>query len=391
MKTLPSIIKTLILLAFPLQIIAQQAHINEDWDPMRNTENLVPLSANVISPEVLDDRTVIFRIKGPELKSVTVGGSMFVGEDARKQVPFVKGEDGIWTAKIGPLDPEIYLYWFNVDGVGMADPNNTYTGHANMPAFSMLWVHGDEPNFYDAKNVPHGTIHWQYYHSEVTKGERKILVYTPPGYDVSKKYPVLYLMGGSGDLAETWYMHGQINFIMDNLIAEGKAKPMIIAMPNNQLIHRMHPDHTEKSFKLVNEEFKKSIIPFVEKNYSVINDRSARAISGLSMGGRHAQYVGLHNLDLFSSIGILSAAIPVDETPALKDADINSKLDYLFVGAGTHETRPGARHEVFHQDLKKLNVKHDYYIGSKGAHDLTTWRHLVYYQFLPNLWKNLKE
>ena len=209
MKTFPSIIKSFIILAFPLSLLAQQAHINEDWDPMRNTENLVPLSANVISPEVLDDRSVIFRIKGPDLKSVTVGGSMFVGDDARKQVPLVKGDDGVWTAKIGPLDPEVYLYWFNVDGVSMADPNNTYTGHANMPAFSMLWVHGDEPNFYDAKNVPHGTIHWQYYHSEVTNGIRKILVYTPPGYDPSKQYPVLYLMGGSGDLAETWYMHGQ--------------------------------------------------------------------------------------------------------------------------------------------------------------------------------------
>ena len=378
-----------LLIAFARPAIAQQAHINEDWDPMRNTENLVPLSANVISPEVLDDHTVIFRLKGPEVSSVSLTGSMFVGQDAGKQVPFVKGADGIWTCKIGPLVPEVYLYWLTVDGVRMNDPNNTYTGQANMPAFSMLWVHGDGPAFYDAKDVPHGVIHWHYYHSDVTNGERKILVYTPPEYDPSKKYPVLYLMGGSGDLAETWYMHGQVNFIMDNLIAEGKAKPMIIAMPNNQLIHRMHPEHTQRTFELVNEEFKKCIVPFVEKNYSVIKDRHARAISGLSMGGRHAQYVGLQNLDLFGSIGILSAAIPVDQTPALKDADINTKLDYLFVGAGTHETRPGARHEVLHNDLEKMHVNHEYYVGGNGAHDLTTWRHLLYYRFLPNLWKNI--
>jgi enterochelin esterase family protein len=377
-------------LMFAIGSLAQQAHINEDWDPMKNKENLVPFSANVISPEVMDDHTVIFRLKGPNVQSVTLSGSMFVGDEANKRVPFVKGDDGVWTCKIGPLKPEIYLYWLTVDGVKMCDPNNTYTGQANMPPFSMLWVHGDGPSFYDAKDVPHGTIHWQYYHSSVTNGERKILVYTPPGYDPKKKYPVLYLMGGSGDLAETWYMHGQVNFIMDNLIAEGKAKPMIIAMPNNQLVNRSHPQHTELTFKLVNEEFLKCIIPFVENNYSVIKDRHARAISGLSMGGRHAQYVGLNNLNLFASIGILSAAIGVDQTPALKEADINSKLDYLFVGAGTHETRPGVRHEVLHTDLDKLGVKHEYYIGGNGAHDLTTWRHLLYYRFLPNLWKDLK-
>jgi enterochelin esterase-like enzyme len=379
-----------LLFVMAMPVFAQQAHINEDWDPMKNKENLVPFSARVISPEVMDDRTVIFRLQGPNVSSVTVTGSMFVGEEANKQVPFVKGDDGVWTCKIGPLDPEVYLYWLTVDGVRMCDPNNTYTGHANMPPFSMLWVHGDGPNFYDAKNVPHGIVHWHYYYSEVTDGERKILVYTPPGYNPKKKYPVLYLMGGSGDLAETWFMHGQVNFIMDNLIAEGKAEPMIIAMPNNQLVNRSHPQHTELTFNLVNEEFKRAIIPFVEKNYKVINSRHSRAISGLSMGGRHAQFVGLHNLDLFGSIGILSAALPVDQTPALKDPDINKKLDYLFVGAGTHETRPGARHEVLHTDLEKLGVNHEYYIGSKGAHDLTTWRHLLYYRFLPNLWKNNK-
>lgn len=384
-----SIILIGLLIAFANPIFAQQAHINEDWNPMKNTENLVPFSARVISPDVHDDRTVTFRLMGPDVSSVTVTGSMFVGEDARKQVPFVKGDDGVWTCTIGPLDPEIYLYWLTVDGVRMCDPNNTYAGQANMPPFSMMWVHGDAPNFYDAKNVPHGVTHWHYYHSDVTDGERKMLVYTPPGYDSSKKYPVLYLLGGSGDLAETWFMHGQVNFIMDNLIAEGKAKPMIIAMPNNQLINRSHPEHTARTFELVNEEFKKSIVPYVEENYSVIKDRHARAISGLSMGGRHTQYVGLHNLDLFANLGILSAAIPIEQTPVLKDPDINSKLDYLFVGAGTHETNPRARHEVFHNDLVELNVEHEYYIGSKGAHDLTTWRHLLYFRFLPNLWKNL--
>jgi enterochelin esterase-like enzyme len=386
MKYLPIILLVLIFPSFNL--FAQQAHVNLDWDPQKNKENLVPFSANVISPEVYDDHTVVFKLKAPDVSKVSLTGTMWVGEEAGKIVPFTKGADGLWTCKIGPLVPDIYLYYFIIDGVKVIDPNNTFVGFANMPAFSMLFVHGDGPAFYDAKNVPHGSITTHFYHSVVTNGEREMLVYTPPGYDKSKKYPTLYLMGGSGDLAQTWYMHGQANFIMDNLLAEGKAVPMVIVMPNNQVVNRSNPKHTDLTFKLIEREFKEVIIPFVESNYSVIKDRHARAISGLSMGGRHAQYVGLNNLDLFASIGILSAAIPVDQTPSLKDPDINSKIDYLFVGAGTYETRPGVRHEVLHNDLVKLNVKHEYYIGSNGAHDLITWRHLLYYRFLPNLWKN---
>ena len=370
-----------------LNIIAQQAHINLDWDPQKNKEKLVPFSANVISPEVNDDHTVIFRLRAPDVSKVVITGTWWVGEEAGKQMPFEKDEKGLWTLKIGPLVPDIYLYYFIIDGVKVIDPNNTYVGFANMPAFSMLFVHGDGPAFYDAKNVPHGALTTHYYYSKVSQGEREMLVYTPPGYDGKKKYPTLYLLGGSGDLAQTWAFHGQANFIMDNLLAEGKAVPMIIVMPNNQLVNRSSPEHTALTFKLVERELKEVIIPFVESNYRVIKDRHSRAISGLSMGGRHAQYVGLNNLDMFASIGILSAAIAVDETPALKQPDVNSKLDYLFLGAGTHETRPGARHEVLHNDLVKLNVKHEYYVGSRGAHDLITWRHLLYYRFLPNLFK----
>jgi enterochelin esterase-like enzyme len=380
----------LIICAFvmPLRLVAQQNHINIDWDPQKNKENIIPFSANVISPEVYEDHTVIFRLKAPDVNKVTLVGTMFVGKDARKEVPFVKDDTGLWTCKIGPLDPNIYLYYFNIDGVKVIDPNNTYVGFANMPAFSMLWVHDKGPAFFDAKNVPHGVLSTHFYHSDVTNGEREMVVYTPPSYDPNKKYPVLYLLGGSGDLAETWTMHGQANFIMDNLLAEGKAIPMIIVMPNNQVVNRNSPDHDKLTFNLINEEFKKSIIPYVEKHFNVIQDRHGRAIAGLSMGGRHAQFVGLNNLDLFASVGLLSAAIPVDQTPVLKDPDINSKLDYLFVGAGTFETQPGVRHEVLHNDLLKLNVKHEYYIGSNGAHDLITWRHLLYYRFLPNLWRN---
>ena len=370
-------------------LYAQQSHVNIQYDPQRNTENITPFSAQVISPEVFDDHTVTFRVKAPDAHDVRLTGSMFVGQEARKQVPFTKGDDGIWTLTIGPLKPEIYLYYIIIDGVQNVDPNNTFTGHAAMPAFSMLFVHGDEPAWYDPKpDVPHGSITTHYYKSSVTGQLRDMMVYTPANYNPKKKYPVLYLMGGSGDLTETWVMHGRANWILDNIIAEGKAKEMIVCFPNDQMVTRNHPQHTELAFPLIEKELIQCVIPFVESHYSCIKDRHARALSGLSMGGRMSQYVGLRNLDVFGSIGLLSAAIDVSETPVLQEKDVNSKIDYLFVGGGTYETGFMARHERLHEQLDKLGVKNDYYVGGGGAHDLVTWRHLLYDRFLPNLWRN---
>lgn len=367
---------------------AQQSHVNVQWDPQRNSENILPFSCRTHSPEVHDDHTVTFRLIAPNANEVLLTGSMFVGQDARKRVPLEKGDNGVWTLTIGPLEPEIYLYYFIVDGLQNVDPNNTFTGHAAMPSFSMLFVHGDAPAYYDPKTESaHGSVTTHYYYSEITGGLRDIIIYTPAGYDPSKKYPTLYLMGGSGDLTETWVMHGRANFILDNIIAEGKARPMIVVFPNNQIVTRNHPKHTELAFDLMNQEFLKSIIPFVESNYSVIKDRHARAISGLSMGGRMAQYIGFRNLDLFGSFGLLSSAIEVEQTPSLSEPGFNEKVDYLFLGAGTHETNPRARHQVFHETLQEMGIKHEYYVGSDGAHDLVTWRHLLYYRFLPNLWR----
>jgi enterochelin esterase family protein len=214
-----------------------------------------------------------------------------------------------------------------------------------------------------------------------------MLVYTPPGYDPAKKYPVLYLMGGSGEDADSWTKNGQANFIMDNLLAEGKVLPMLIVIPNNQIVHRSHPQHTELSFPMMEREYKEAIIPFIESRYNVIQNPHGRAISGLSMGGRHTQYIGIRNLDLFGNLGILSAALAIDDTPMLRDPNINSKIDYLFVGAGTHETNPTARHQVLHDELVKLGVKHEYLVGSRGAHDFTTWKFLLHH-FLQNLWRS---
>jgi enterochelin esterase family protein len=261
-----------------------------------------------------------------------------------------------------------------------------------MPPYSQLVVHGDGPAYYDARNVPHGAVTRHVYHSEVTKGERELYVYTPPGYDRTKAYPVLYLVGGSGELPSNWIYDGRANFIMDNLLAEQKAVPMIIAIPNNQVVHRNNPKHTELTFKVFEAEMRQHVIPLVEREYSVRRDPKGRALSGLSMGGRHTMFVGFNSLDLFASFGVLSAG-DVDSEKSLakflNDPDVNQKIDYLFVGLGTAEStgRMGDRSEALRRALGNHNIKHEYYVGGSGGHDWATWRHLLYYRFLPNLWR----
>jgi enterochelin esterase family protein len=370
---------------------AQQAHVNLDWHPHKNTQNLAPFGANLISPEVKDDRTVTFRLRAPDARTVALTGGpilLAIGK-GNTPIPFDRATDGVWTLTIGPLRPNMYIYRLLVDGVAVVDPNNTLTGFADQPGYSTVVVHGDGPAYYDAKRVPHGNVTRHVYHSDVLNGEREMYVYTPPGYDRSRRYPVLYLLGGSGELASTWNIDGRAGFIADNLIAEGKALPMIIAMPNNQVVHRSDPKHTELTFALFEKELRQHIVPLLDRTYSTQASPQGRAIAGLSMGGRHAQLVGFKALDLFASFGILSAGDPASEksTPEfLNDPAINKKVHYLFVGLGTHENQPNNRSVIFHQILEKHGVAHDYYIGGDGGHDWGTWRaHLVY--MLPKLWR----
>ncbi len=373
---------------------AQQAHVNLDWNPQKNGQNLMPFGATVVSPEVRDDRTVTFRLKAPDAKQVMLtGGPLLLALAAKNPIQFRKDNDSLWSLTVGPIKPDIYVYKFIIDGVTVPDPNNTLTGFNDQPGYSNLVVSGDGPAYYDAKPVPHGAVTRHIYHSDVLNGEREMYVYTPPGYSPKNKYPVLYLVGGSGELASGWSLDGRANFIADNLITEGKMVPMLIAMPNNQVIHRSDPSHTEKTFALFEDELKRQIIPFMDKTYSTRANRKGRALAGLSMGGRHTQMVGLTNLDLFSSFGILSAGDPETEKVSaafLNDPAANQKVDYLLVGQGTGEANApiGKRVIALHEALQKHNIKHEYYIGGEGAHDWGTWRHLLYYKLLPNLWRS---
>lgn len=382
------------LVMFPSFLWAQQANVNLDYNPQKNTEGLIPFSAPINSPEVHNDHTVTFRVKAPnatkvELPSGAIHTSLGLG---REPLQFTKGDDEIWTLTIGPLIPDMYAYNLLIDGVQVADPSNTYAAFTAMPPYSQLVVHGNGPAYYDAQNVSHGNVTRHVYHSEVTNGERELYVYTPPGYNPKNKYPVLYLVGGSGELPSNWVYDGRVNFIMDNLLAEGKVVPMIIAIPNNQVIHRNNPKHTDLTFDIFEKELRNHVIPVVDKSYSTIQSPKGRAISGLSMGGRHSMFIGFRSLDLFANFGILSAG-DVNPEVSLKDflngTKVNDKIDYLFVGQGTKEAQSffNQRCQALHDALDNHKIEHEYYIGGHGGHDWSTWRHLLYYRFLPNLWR----
>ena len=383
------------VIALAAPIFAQQAHVTLDWAPHRNTGSLVPFMANVISPEVDDQRMVTFRVKAPRAQEVQLSAGTIAAALGREGTswPFTKGTDGTWTLTIGPVPQNVYVYKFLIDGVQVVDPNNTLGGFGNQPGYSTLVVHGTGPAYYDAKPVPHGAITRHVYRSRVLDGERELYVYTPPDYDPKASYPVLYLLGGSGEVASGWWLDGRAGFIADNLIADGRASPMVIVMPNNQVVHRSDPKHAELTFRVFGEELRREIIPFVESRYRVRTDRRGRALAGLSMGGRHTQLVGFKALDLFASFGVLSAGDPESETSTpefLNDPAINGKVDYLLVGLGTHEDRPTNRSVVFHRILEKHGVTHDYAVGGNGGHDWATWRWLLHERLLPNLFRPRK-
>jgi enterochelin esterase family protein len=381
-------------LSSPVFVWSQQANVNLDYDPHRNKENLTPFSAPLNSPEVHDDGTVTFRLEAPAARDVRLAGWALLTALGRpgQPVPFTKGEDGVWTLTVGPLRPDMYAYHVEVDGVQVTDPNNTQAAFTAMPPYSELVVHGEGPAYYDARHVPHGTVTRHVYHSDVTGGERELYVYAPPGYDPAKTYPVLYLLGGSGELPSNWIYDGHASFIMDNLLAEGRAEPMLIAIPNNQVLHRSHPQHVELTFDLFERELRDHVVPLVDAAYSTRRGPHGRALSGLSMGGRHTMFVGFNSLDLFGSFGVLSAGdVDAEQSLAsfLGDPDVNDKIDYLFLGQGTKEAEGflGERCVALHEALVNHGIEHEYYVGGYGGHDWATWRHLLYERFLPNLWR----
>ena len=264
-------------------------------------------SPAVVSPEVLADRRVIFRIYAPQAQNVRLTGTDIPGN--LQGAAMTRGENGVWEVTLGPIDPGAYRYNFNVDRVSVIDPRNSSTSESNTNTWSLFYVPGAD--FMDLQNVPHGAVASIPYYSTALKKWRRMHVYTPPGYELGHaKYPILYLLHGAGDSDDSWTSAGRAGFILDNLIAAKKAKPMIIVMPAGHTSQNVGgiagSPAAQDEFT---EEFVTDIMPYAETHYRMIADRQHRAIAGLSMGGTQTLNIAIPHLDKFAYIGVFSSGL----------------------------------------------------------------------------------
>jgi enterochelin esterase-like enzyme len=264
------------------------------------------------SPEILPDKRITFRLYAPEATSVALRGGD-IPAPARENAQFTKGANGVWEMTTGPVVPGAYRYVYVVNGVGVIDPRNTAISESNTTTWSVATVPGSD--LMDTKDVPHGAVSAVYYQSTALGRTRRMHVYTPPGYESGKdKYPVFYLLHGAGDCDDSWTSVGRANFILDNLIATNKVKPMIVVMPAGHTNAggggrgAAGPGGAPPRDEFV-DDFVKDVMPYVEKHYRVIADRSHRAIAGLSMGGSQTLNIGIPNLDKFAYVGVYSSGI----------------------------------------------------------------------------------
>jgi enterochelin esterase-like enzyme len=286
----------------------------------------------VTSPEIAADHHVTLRLLAPNAQNVTlsagdvprdaVASAMPAATDGqpgagRGGVPLHKGDNGVWEVTIGPVNPGAYRYVFNVDGASnLQDPHNTSVSESNAQNWSMFYVPGAD--FMDTGDVPHGAVASVTYQSKTLKRFRRMHVYTPPDYDTSsKKYPVFYLLHGAGDCDDSWTSVGRAGFILDNLIAAGKAKPMIVVMPAGHTTQTLggrgpaaddaprRPQGQDDFF----DDFVNDIMPYAESHYRIQADRAHRAIAGLSMGGSQTLYISIAHLDKFAYIGVYSSGL----------------------------------------------------------------------------------
>jgi enterochelin esterase-like enzyme len=284
------------------------------------------------SPQVHADNTVTFKYYSKTAQKVILNGDFLPVPQA-----MTKDTSGVWSITIGPVNPEIYPYGFDVDGIQIADPNNTYLTANERFKRSMVEIPGKTPLVYSVQNVPHGRISYRYYQSKTLGTTRQVLIYTPPGFNPNgiKKYPVLYLIHGGGDVEEAWTKVGRANFIADNLIAQGKAVPMIIVMPYGNVRPAPMPDFTN--------DVMNDIIPFVEANYPVLTDSKNRAIAGFSVGGGQTLNIGLTNTDKFAYICSYAPYTATEEfqknfSNYSPDANkINNQLKLFTISVGTED------------------------------------------------------
>jgi enterochelin esterase-like enzyme len=341
---------------------------------------LPQLPTPLISPDVHSDGSVTFRFRAPNAVDVKLA------REGAEPVPMHKDEQGIWTATTEPLPPDYYGYSFVADGVRLIDPANPLLKPNLVATQNAVRVPGPPSLPWELNDVPHGEIHHHFYRSKVADDDRDYYVYTPPGYDPTAKrtYPALYLLHGYSDDASGWTAVGRANVILDNLIAQGKAKPMIVVMPlgygsmdfvslgRNASSHTELRDRNRDKFR---EALLTEVMPRVEGEYRVRKDRNARAIAGLSMGGSESLLTGLNNLDKFAWVGAFSAGgISEDlqkDFPAL-DARANQQLRLLWIACGTEDGLITVNRNL-REWLKTRGVKTTE-IETPGMHTWMVWR-----------------
>jgi len=340
-------------------------------------------------PQILADHRVIFKIKAPDAQKVQI--------DLGKKYDMVKDAEGYWNVTTDSIGEGFHYYSLIIDGVAVADPaSETFYGMGREASGIEIPFTGGR--YYALGNVPHGDIRIKNYFSTVTNSWRQMYIYTPPGYDEnqSEKYPVLYILHGGGEDETGWARQGKANLILDNLIAEKKAKPMLIVMPDANIGGGgFNSGGIENGMKLFEKEMKQAIIPFVEKNYRAKTDAGSRALAGLSMGGLHTLYTGIYNTDVFSYLGVFSSGwiVPMMDKTAkaqytfLKEnADkINSNLKTLWISEGGPDDIAYKNGKIMLGKLDDMKIKYTYY-EYPGGHTWPVWRNDLYH-FAPLLFQ----
>ncbi len=335
----------------------------------------------LITPEVHSDDSVTFRFRAPNAQEVKLT------REGAEALPMQKDESGVWNVTTPPLPPDYYGYSFVVDGVRTIDPYNSLLKPNLLSTENTVHVPGPPSLPWELNDVPHGEIHHHFYRSTVAQDDRDFYVYTPPGYDSAAKtaYPVLYLLHGYSDDASGWTAVGRANVILDNLIAQGKAKPMVVVMPlgygTMEIIHAgwgglgNHPEVREQNLSRFREALLTEVMPKVEGEYRIANDRNSRAIAGLSMGGAESLLTGLNNLDKFAWVGAFSSGGMPDgfekNFPNL-DSKANQQLKLLWIACGTEDRLIKANRD-FREWLKSKGINHAD-IETPGMHTWMVWR-----------------
>jgi enterochelin esterase-like enzyme len=333
-----------------------------------------------VSPEVQADRRVTFRLFAPKASEVLLMGSPGILEFLKKPTPLVRDGDGMWSLTVGPLAPGFYTYGYAIDGgLRMPDPSNPNLELRRWGATSLFVIPGMEQAPIDERKVPHGTIHVNFYDSPNLNERRMVYVYTPPGYETSKqKLPVLYLLHGNGQIEASWTWTGRTNVILDNLLAEGKVKPMIVVMPYGHVPRAIKTvanpsgagSPTDQA--VIERELLTAIQPMVESQYRVRTGRDHRAIAGLSMGSAQAQMIALHHLDQFAYLGAFSAAGNRAEWEKVDGAVLNQKLKLIWLGCGT-EDFAYAGMKSLHTLLETKKIQHVWNESGAG-HSWPNWQ-----------------